>query len=122
MLFVSYTGSYDEASNLVKIHKKRKKSSQKTDAFSMEVRDDEAKSYVKSAMLGLSTGKVQCLITALLISKTGRHFHRLYPKLFGSDVKFRVNTEERSLFRSCGRNVSGKNLPDVNSFFSSQQL
>ena len=39
MLHMSYTGSYDEASNLVKKHKKRKKSSKKTDASSMEVRD-----------------------------------------------------------------------------------
>ena len=88
----------------------------------MEVRDAEAKSCIKSVTLGLSIGNVEFLIATLWISKTGRRLHRLYPKRFGADVKFRANSEERPLFRSCGRNVSGNNLPDVNSFFSSQKL
>ena len=71
----------------------------------MEVRDAEAKSCVKSMTLGISISEGNFLIAALWISKTGRHFHRLHPKLFGVNAKFRSNIKERLLFRSCERNM-----------------
>ena len=84
--------------------------------------DSEAKSHTKSVALGLSLGGGEFLLATLWVSKTGRHFHQLHPKLFGVDVKFRINQEERLLFRSCGRNVSGKKVPGINGFLPSQQL
>ena len=83
----------------------------------MELRDAESKSYIKFVTLVLSIGEGNFLIATLWISKTGRHSHRLHPKLFGADAKFRAKAEERSLFRSCGRNVSLKNLPSANIFY-----
>ena len=122
MSCVTCTGSFDEATDLVKIRKKRRKSDKTEDVTSTVVHDSEAKSCIKSVTLGLSLGGGEFLLAIMWVSKTGRHFHRLHPKLFGVDVKFRVNQEERPLFRSCGRNTSGKNLPGINGFLPSQQL
>ena len=117
MSYIACTSSFDKATDLVKIRKRWKILDKTKDITLIIVCNSEVKLHIKSVILGLSLGRREFLLAIMWVSKMGYYFYQLYSKLFGVDIKFQLNQEERLLFRLCRRNVSEKNCSVSMDFF-----
>ena len=123
------TGSYSEATKLVRIKKHTSKSSSKSskmqknayntssqypqfsglfdegEEVNMNEVDQEASDYVESVIKGLEIGDGgEILLGIAWATEDGRESHKAFPHVLGVDVTFNTNNEKRPLFRVIGKN------------------
>lgn len=140
------SGSYSEATKLVRIKKHTSKSSSKSskmqksayntssqypqfsglfdegEEVNMNEVDQEASDYVESVIKGLEIGDGgEILLGIAWATEDGRESHKAFPHVLGVDVTFNTNNEKRPLFRVIGKNARNKNLPFVDAFIPSMQ-
>ena len=118
--YVCYTGSYNEAKKLVKVHRKSKKKGNMIDAAETNVSAAHEK-FAKEVVLGLSLGNGEFLINVMWVDELAKRYHRLYPKVLGADVAFGTNAEKRGLHRGCSKTIDDRNIPNIYCFMPSNQ-
>ncbi len=146
MYYCYITGSYDEALDLVrvrKVKKKRRKSKKRRrrqfqnpafDDLAVESderldnndvtepsHDKETNSYVKSVVNALTLGDGEVLLAVAWVTKEGREYHRMFPRILGMDVKYGTNNEKRPMCRLVGKTAGNRNIPIMNCYMPSQQ-
>ena len=78
--------------------------------------DDETNYYVKAVVKGLSLGDGEVLLAVAWVTKEGKEYHTMFPRILGVDVTFGTNNEKRPLCRIVGKTSSNRNFPIINSF------
>lgn len=82
---------------------------------------EEAKSFIKNVIEGLTLGNGSILLAVMWVTKDGKKYHKKFPHVLGLDVTFGTNKEKRPLLRGSGKTSNNKNIPHVNAFIPSQQ-
>ena len=123
--FIMLTGSYDEATNLVRVTKKRRtkvKGKQTIhDQSTVTDLDDQAEDHVKNVVKGLDLGNNEYLIAIAWCTEEQKLHHKKFPFVLGYDETFRTNAEKRPLASLCGMSMDNKLLCFVEAFLPSKQ-
>ena len=118
--YMCYTGSYDDAKQLVTVRKQRKSKNEGLKSKIEQHASSDVKDYIKSVIMGLCIGSNEFLIAVMWIHKDAVHFHRLYSKMQGGDMKHRTNAEKRQLHCLIFVNSQKKNIPGIHGFVPSE--
>ena len=119
--YICCTGSYDQAKQLVRVRRKRKKNNTKPTIDEKKCAQKEHERYAMDIANALSLGNGKFLIAIAWLDESAKHYHKLHPEVLGFDVQFRTNSEKRGLYRGCSMSADGRNLPNLLSFIPSVQ-